>query len=120
MFSSRAVVVITDALFTGAGVISTEAIRLVKNGAVSGKAHVPSKPGDPPNADTHVLDRSIHAEKAGKLKAKAVADAPYALALELGTSRMAARPYMKPATAAKRALVTKNVQEANFSLIKGP
>jgi len=76
---------------------ATEAALSITNGAVSGANHVPSRPGEPPNADTHFLDRSIHVEKTGPLKAQSVADAPYAVPLEFGTERAQARPFMGPA-----------------------
>lgn len=65
---------------------ATEAAHILTAGSVSGKNHVPSAPGSPPNADTHVLDRSIHVEEVGPLKAHSVADAPYAAIHEFGGS----------------------------------
>lgn len=73
---------------------ATEAALSITAGAVSGKNHVPSLPGEPPNADTHVLDRSIHVEEVGPLRANSVADADYAIPLEFGPNE---RPFMRPA-----------------------
>lgn len=85
-------------LFFIARKIETEAKRLIKEGAVSGPGHIPSAPGEPPNADTHVLDQSIKATSdSAELQAIVEASAPYAQALEGGTSTMAARPFMEPA-----------------------
>jgi hypothetical protein len=75
----------------------TEAAHSITEGAVSGKGHVPSRPGEPPNADTHVLDRSGHVREAGPLRADSVFDAPYAAGLEFGTEKVAERPFMRPA-----------------------
>jgi HK97 gp10 family phage protein len=92
-------------IYTLADMHATEAAISITTGAVSGKGHVPSRPGEPPNADTHVLDRSIHVEQTGPLTAKVVADAPYAIPLEFGDERMAERPFMRPAaTKVKKAV----------------
>ena len=104
------------ALFAAGQLIENEAALSITNGAVSGKSHVPSLPGEPPNADTHVLDRSIETALVAPLKVEISANAPYAAALEFGTSKMAERPYMRPAVAKKRkevvALVRRAVSEA--------
>ena len=92
-------------IYTLADMHATEAAISITTGAVSGKNHAPSKPGEPPNADTHVLDRSIHVEQTGPLTAKVVADAPYATRLEFGDERIAERPFMRPAaTKVKKAV----------------
>jgi len=84
---------------------ATEAAISITTGAVSGKNHVASKPGEAPNSDTHVLDRSVHVEKTGELTAQSIADAPYAAKLEFGDSKVAERPFMRPAaTKVKKAV----------------
>lgn len=100
------------AIYAAADYLSTEAALSITAGAVSGKGHVRSRPGEPPKADTHKLDRSVHTEKAGVLKALTVADAPYAVPLEFGTSKMAERPYMRPAAAKTRPVALKLVRAA--------
>jgi HK97 gp10 family phage protein len=84
-------------VYTLADMHATEAALSITRGAVSGKNHVASNPGEPPNADTHFLDRSIEATLTGPVSAESSANAPYAAALEFGTSRMAERPFMRPA-----------------------
>lgn len=96
---------VTQALFVGAETITVEAQLSITRGAASGKNHVPSKPGEPPNQDTGVLSSNIEAARFGRLKAKITSSAPYAAALEFGTSKMAARPYMRPARDKKKAEV---------------
>jgi HK97 gp10 family phage protein len=91
---------------------ATEAAISVTTGAVSGKNHVASAPGDAPNADTHFLDRSIHVERTGQLTAESVADAPYAARLEFGDDKIAARPFMQPAA-------KKIKQRADKILVRG-
>ena len=96
---------VSRAVYAGADLIATEAALSITRGSVSGKGHVPSKPGEPPNADTRQLDRSIIAVQTGELEARVQVNAPYASALEFGTSKMAARPFLGPAVAKTRAEV---------------
>lgn len=96
---------ISQAVYAGADIIATEAALSITRGSISGKGHIPSKPGEPPNADTRQLDRSIAVRQVGELKAEIVVSAPYAADLEFGTSRMAARPFLQPAIDRKQAEV---------------
>jgi HK97 gp10 family phage protein len=107
------------ALFAAGSLIETEAARLITEGSVSGKGHVPSSPGNPPSADTHLLDRSIETALVEPLKAEVSANAPYAAALEFGTSKMAARPYMGPATARKRKEAVGLIRAAVSKVVAG-
>lgn len=100
------------AVYAAADYLSTEAALSITNGAVSGANHVASAPGEPPNADTHDLDRSIHTERESQLKALSVADSDHAAPLELGTSKMAARPFMQPAAEKTRKQAQRLVQAA--------
>ncbi len=84
-------------LFSIGELIAVEAQISITTGSVSGKAHVPSKPGEPPNNDTGVLANNIEVQQPEPLRVQVVAGAPYAAALEMGTSKMAARPFMAPA-----------------------
>lgn len=90
-FAANKVVVV------GADMIRAEAFRSISAGSISGKSHVPSAPGEPPNRDTGVLQAHIETANPEPLTATVTSSAPYAAALEYGTSRMAARPYMRPA-----------------------
>jgi len=107
------------AIYAAADLLATEAALSVTAGAVSGKNHVPSAAPNPPNADTHVLDWSIRAAKAGDLKAIALADAPYAAAQEFGTSRMDARPFMAPAAEKVRPQARRLVEAARSRVLAG-
>lgn len=84
-------------IFAAADAIKTDARLSITAGSVSGKGHVASLPGQPPNRDTGHLDTNIEAFRTGHLKAEVRSQAEYAAALEYGTSKMAARPYMRPA-----------------------
>lgn len=104
--------------YEGADTIKAEAQRLISAGSVSGKGHVPSAPGEPPNFDTGTLSRKIVTEQTGKLSAEVRSEAPYAAALERGTSKMAARPYMRPARDAKAKQIRKRFAEQMDRLTK--
>lgn len=105
---------VVRALYVAGQAIELEAERSITNGSISGKGHVPSSPGQPPNADTRLLDSSIETEvvNASIPTVTVTSYAPYSSALEYGTSRMAERPFMRPAVAKKRDDVTRMVGEA--------
>ncbi|MGK9168024.1 HK97 gp10 family phage protein [Inquilinus limosus] len=90
------------AVAAAAELVAAEAVASIAVGSASGPDHIPSAPGEPPNADTGRLDGNITAVRRSELAADVVSAAPYAADLEFGTSRMAARPYLRPATAKKR------------------
>lgn len=95
---------VTRGLFAAGKEIELEAEHSITEGSISGKGHVPSRPGEPPNADTRLLDTSIDTVIVGESppKVHVISSAPYSAALEFGTSKMAARPFMRPATNKKR------------------
>lgn len=103
---------IGQALFVGGETIQVEAQISITAGAVSGRGHVPSAPGQPPNADTHLLSDNIETVQPAPLRVEVSSNAPYAAALEFGTSKMAERPYMRPAVAKTRNEVTSLVRGA--------
>lgn len=84
-------------LYVGSDMIRAEAFQSISRGSQSGKGHVPSAPGEPPNRDTGVLQAHIENKMTGPLEAQVSSSAPYAAALEFGTSKMAARPSIRPA-----------------------
>jgi len=107
------------ALLTAGEMIEKDAEISITTGAVSGKNHVPSKPGDAPMSDTHVLDGNIEAVLTAPLQVEVTSNAPYAVALEFGTSRMLARPYMRPAVQRQRSAAAKLVREVVNKHIRG-
>jgi HK97 gp10 family phage protein len=88
---------INAALFEAADEVRAEAQRSITAGSVSGKNHVASKPGEPPHNDTSVLRNNIETSQPRPFVARVSSEAPYAADLEFGTSKMAERPYMRPA-----------------------
>lgn len=71
--------------------------RMYRRGA--GKVHYASSPGYPPNVDTGALRASIRAMKKGNLHYWIVDGVEHGIKLENGTTRIAARPFMRPAMA---------------------
>ena len=61
------------------------------------RTHTASAPGQPPMTDTGRLVNSIEFDKLGDLTATVGSKLAYAPYLEYGTSRMAARPFFRPA-----------------------
>lgn len=111
---------VTKAVYVAADVISVEAATSITKGSVSGKGHVPSAPGEPPNADTRQLDTNIiTVADATRTAAQSISQAPYSAFLEYGTGKMAARPFMRPALANKsdeaRAMIQQAVKRATKS-----
>jgi hypothetical protein len=110
-FAGRAAV--ADAVEDGLNVIADIAKNSIIEGAVSGRDHVPSNPGEPPNADTHDLDQSIHVVMNREtLYGKVVATSDHAAAMEYGTSTIEERPYMRPAGQKGRPKARQGVIEA--------
>ncbi|MBI1179106.1 MAG: HK97 gp10 family phage protein [Alphaproteobacteria bacterium] len=115
----QAVHELRKAVFDGADMVAGEAIHLITQGAVSGKFHVPSLPGQPPKNDTGDLKRGIQVESGGPLKALVTSSAPHAVPLEVGTSKMAARPYMAPAVKHTRKAIVAFITKAVNRIIAG-
>jgi len=110
---------IGKALFAAGDIIRSDAILSITRGSVSGKGHVPSKPGDPPMNDTGVLAGFINVEqRIGEPVVHVRSDAPYASPLEFGSSKMAARPYLRPARDRKRKEVKRLVEDAINRTVK--
>lgn len=63
----------------------------------SGRVHRSSAPGNPPAPDTGALKTNITVVKKGHGRYWVQDGVEYGIYLELGTSRMAARPFMVPA-----------------------
>jgi len=69
--------------------------RLYKRG--KGRTHRASAPGEAPANDLGFLAQSLKIEVTQKLTVDLRALAPYAIHLEYGTRKMAARPFLRPA-----------------------
>lgn len=100
---------VSQALLASAIDLANDVAISITRGAVSGKDHVPSAPGEPPNADTHVLSNNIEGALIGPLKAETSSSAPYAAAQEFGTATLPERPHMRPGAARQRPKAQKRV-----------
>lgn len=83
-----------------------DVIKSINKGPASGRVYVKSNPrrthqasapGQAPMSDTGRLANSIFFDQAGPLTAVVGSRVVYSLYLEYGTSRMAARPFFRPA-----------------------
>lgn len=105
---------VTAALYAAGQDIELDAERSITEGSISGKGHIPSLPGEPPNRDTGDLDRNIDTETKSQNPptVHVVSHMPYSAALEFGTSKMDERPFMRPATEKNRKKVGQKVAAA--------
>lgn len=113
---------IVGKLYAAGQQIELDAEFSITEGSVSGSGHVASLPGQPPNADTRFLDTNIETEVITQdpPTVHITSKAPYSSALEFGTSKMAERPFMRPATEKNREEVTRKVAEAvNINIRRG-
>ncbi len=106
-------------LYVGADMIRAEAFRSISAGSVSGKGHEPSNPGEPPNRDTGVLQANLKAELVAPLEAQVTSEAPYSAALEFGSSKMEARPFLRPSRDAKAPEIQRLFEVEIDKLVKG-
>lgn len=81
-------------------------VKSIQSGPASGRTyrksnptrtHTASAPGQPPMTDTGRLANSITFDRLGDLTAVVETKVEYSVHLEYGTSRMAARPFFRPA-----------------------
>lgn len=105
---------VTGALYAAGQDIELDAERSITEGSVSGPGHIPSLPGQPPNRDTGHLDTNIETtvEAQNPPTVHVTSHAEYSAALEYGTSKMAERPFMRPATEKNRKNVSSKVAAA--------
>lgn len=101
-----------QAVFVASDLLKVEAKLSISAGSVSGKNHVPSVAPNPPNWDSGNLASKIENRKTGPLKAETSSSAEYSAPLEFGTSKMGARPFMKPAADKTRPKAERLVAEA--------
>lgn len=117
------------ALFAAGELIQTEAQRSITAGAVSGRGHVPSAPGEPPNNDTGVLANNIETTQPARTRVLVTSKAPYSAAQEFGADiknafgngtdvTLPARPFMRPARDAKKKEAKRLVEQALARAVK--
>ena len=89
-------------VYQGADDIKAEAEHSITTGSAAGQnggkhQHIRSKPGEPPNNERGDLKNGLKAIQIGPVTAEFRSEAGHAAPLEFGTSKMAARPYVRPA-----------------------
>lgn len=101
--------------------IQVEAQTSITTGALSGRAHVPSAPGTPPNNDSGVLANNIEVARdaENRLRVLVSSNAPYSLDQEFGNSKLPERPFMRPAAAKERPAATQLVKDAINHIARG-
>ena len=107
------------ALFAAAELVQTEAQLSIRRGAVSGRFHVPSLPGEPPNENSGHLAGNIEATLRHPFLSEVASNAEYSAPLEFGTSKMDPRPFMRPARDKMRNRINQLVRAAMDRVIKG-
>lgn len=95
--SNKLLNAVNAALFECADAVRAEAHHSISAGSQSGKGHKPSAPGEPPHRDTGNLQANIETSQPAPLTARVTSSAKHAAAMEFGTSKVAARPYLRPA-----------------------
>jgi HK97 gp10 family phage protein len=98
-----------------------DVIKRINRGPASGRVyqkynprrtHQASAPGQAPASDTGRLANSIFFDTRGPLTAVVGSNVVYALYLEYGTTRMAARPFFRPAVEAIRPKLQSRLEAA--------
>jgi hypothetical protein len=109
-----------------AEIIAKEARDLVDEGGIPSPNHIPSRPGQPPNTDSgRLAENTVAVDLPEQGHAAAISHAlsddgySYSLGLEFGNTRVAERPFMRPATANKRKSILDNARKAVDGVVKG-
>ena len=97
---------VSDVVLGTAIELRADVVQSIQRGPASGRTykksnptrvHTASAPGQPPMSDTGRLANSVTFDRVGDLTASVGSTLAYAVHLEYGTSRMAARPFFRPA-----------------------
>jgi HK97 gp10 family phage protein len=105
---SESAVAANRALVAGAELVRAEADRSISAGAVSGRK----------DGDTGELQAQLKTASPRSLLAEVRSEAPYAAALEFGTSKMAARPYLRPARDRQAPVIARLFAEHMNAVVK--
>ncbi len=116
--ATRVEKIVGRTLYAAADLIRADAHKSISAGSVSGKRHQPSKAGEPPHRDTGHLQAHLIAVLVNPGEAQVRSEADYAAALEFGTSRMSARPYMRPARDRNEGAINRMYKEHIDQFIK--
>lgn len=98
------------AMHNAGEIVADRAKGSIMEGSASAGRHVPSLPGQPPNNDTKHLHDNIEVVQENPFRVLVSSNAKYSALLEYGSSRMDARPFMRPARDASRVKVVAAVR----------
>ena len=109
----------------GSEAVKTRAVRSIMSGGKSGRVymrggvtHQASAPGQPPASDTGRLVQSARTEyNNDELTGKVIFSTVYAAALEFGTEKMEARPYLRPAFLEQLPLIKEDLNKEMRSVL---
>lgn len=110
---------VDDELSDIAAELEGDIVLSIQQGAKTGRiykrkgvTHQASAPGQSPASDTGTLKKSIYSERARKLTYVVGSRIVYALHLEYGTTRMAARPFFRPSVEKMAKQITGRLEQA--------
>lgn len=105
-------------LYVASDMIRAKSYQEISRGSVSGKNHVPSKPGEYPNRDTGDLQGGLENRLISPTEAEVSSNAPHARPLEWGTSRMEPRPHIRPARDSEKPKIDRLLAQEMGGLVK--
>jgi len=122
--SPRAQKLLGAALFSIGDDVKNDMQDSIMRGSASGQAggkhqHVRSKPGEPPQNESGTLHNNIEVTQPEDLVVIVASNAAHSTPLEFGTSKMAARPFARPARDKNRRPGRKKLAEAVDRIVKG-
>lgn len=123
--SARVLKAITATLYEGADAVRAEAHVSISRGSASGQVagskhkHVASRPGEPPHREFGDLQAGLSVDMPEPYVAQVTSNAGHSKSLEFGTSKMAARPFMRPARDKLKDKVRSNLATNINRILKG-
>lgn len=116
-------------VYEGADMVRARAFRLVSEGSISGKGHVASSPGDPPNRNTGELQAGFETAQTGPLRAEFTSSSKHAMPMEFGASirngfgkgiafEVDERPHVRPARDIERPKINRLFERRISQLVK--
>jgi HK97 gp10 family phage protein len=122
--SPRAQKMLGAVLFDIGDDVAADASHSITSGSAGGHSggkhqHVVSAPGQPPNEEYGDLREGIEVLQPETLEVVVQANAAHSVPLEFGTSRMAARPFFRPARDRNRRPGRKKFANAVDRIVKG-
>lgn len=116
---------VTNAIRLSVGEMEGYAVRKIQRGGSTGRSykrgsitHIASSPGQFPNTDTGGLVKSIFSRASGLVGVFGSENLNYAGFLEFGTSKMAARPWLRPTWNFHKDKINKRIRDAVKNVLR--